>query len=316
MNKFLAILTAALLLGGSAFAQSSASGGKKSSAPSTYQLTIAVNPSYAEIFIDGSQIKGNVATVGAGNHTVMTRAKGYLDFSMTVSVSGSITLPVNMTASNFPLSVNANNVKGAQVLVNGKAMGNTPFSVQLSPGTYTVTVQAPGYLAYNESFTLNGPKSIGVMLQPATFPLSVSVSNVKGAQVMLNGAMAGTAPFNSQLSPGTYTVTIQAPGFVSYSESFTFTGPKSISLTLQPAMGTISIVLPAPNINTSLGGNHWNQIGIWIDGNQQKGQMIQLTPGRHLIKITSGGLQVEGYYDIEAGGLYTIEPYMGLNLKK
>lgn len=245
MNKFLAILTAALLLGGSAFAQSSASGGKKSSAPSTYQLTIAVNPSYAEIFIDGSQIKGNVATVGAGNHTVMTRAKGYLDFSMTVSVSGSITLPVNMTASNFPLSVNANNVKGAQVLVNGKAMGNTPFSVQLSPGTYTVTVQAPGYLAYNESFTLNGPKSIGVMLQPATFPLSVSVSNVKGAQVMLNGAMAGTAPFNSQLSPGTYTVTIQAPGFVSYSESFTFTGPKSISLTLQPAMGTISIVLPA-----------------------------------------------------------------------
>ncbi|GAB1455112.1 hypothetical protein MASR2M48_04190 [Spirochaetota bacterium] len=112
MKKFIAILIVALFMGGSVFAQSSASGGKKSSTPTAFQLTISVNPSNAAIYIDGGQIKGNVATVGAGNHTVMTRAKGYVDFSTTVSVSGTMYLPITMSPATFQLSVNANNVKG------------------------------------------------------------------------------------------------------------------------------------------------------------------------------------------------------------
>ncbi|MBN2875159.1 MAG: PEGA domain-containing protein, partial [Spirochaetales bacterium] len=247
---------------------------------------------------------------------VTVTAKGYLDFSTTVTVQGNMTLPVTMQAATFPLSVNAANVKGAQVLVNGSMVGASPYRGNLAPGSYTVTVQAPGFLAYNESFVLNGPKTITVTLQPATFQLSVNATNVKGAQVLLNGSMAGNAPFNTQLAPGTYTITVQAPGFVSYSESFTLTGPKSINVTLQTAMGTVSVVLPAASINTDLKGGHWSQIQMYVDGVPQKGQIVQLTPGRHLIKITSGGLQVEGFYDIQAGETYTFEPFMGLNLKK
>jgi hypothetical protein len=155
-----------------------------------------------------------------------------------------------------------------------------------------------------------------VTLQPATFQLSVNTTNVKGAQVLLNGSLAGNAPFASQLAPGTYTVTIQAPGFTSYTESFTMTGPKNISVALQPAMGAVSIVLPAAGINTDMKGGHWSQILVYVDGVPQKGQMLQLSPGRHLIKITSGGLQVEGFYDIQAGQSYTLEPFMGLNVKQ
>lgn len=316
MKKVLGILTMCLLFGGGAFAQSSASGGKKTAVPISFELTIAVNPSNAAIFVDGAQIKGNVATVSPGNHTIMAQAKGYLDFTTTVSVAGNMTLPITMQAATLQLSVNAANVKGAQVLINGGQAGATPFNTQLAPGSYTVTVQAPGFLAYNESFTLSGPRSIDVTLQPATFLLSANAINVKGAQVLLNGSMAGNAPFNSQLAPGTYTITLQAPGFVSYSESFTLTGPKSITVTLQPAMGSISIVLPASGINTDLKGGHWSQILIYIDGVQQKGQMVQVSPGKRLIKITSGGLQVEGFYDIQAGVSYTFEPFMGLNLKQ
>lgn len=307
------ILIAALMLPGTVFAQRTAT---QQAAPSTFQLTINVNPSFAEIYVDGGQIKGNVATLGAGTHTVMTRAKGYLDYTTSVNLTGPMTLPITMQPATFQLSVNAANVKGAQVLLNGGAAGSTPFNTQLVPGSYTVTVQAPGYLAYSESFTLSGPKSVNVTLQPATFQLSVNVANVKGAQVLLNGGMAGNTPFNSQLSPGSYTVTVQAPGFVSYTESFTLAGPKSINVNLQPAMGTISVVLPASGINTDLKGNHWNQINIWVDGVQQKGQTVQVSPGKRLIRITSGGLQVEGFYDIQAGVSYTFEPFMGLNLRQ
>ncbi len=305
MKKLLFVAMIALLaLPGAVFAQRTAT---QSVAPASYQLTIQVNVKGASIFVDGGQLKGNVATVTAGNHSVMVKAPGYLDFSTTVSVNGNMTLPVTMQA--------ASNVKGAQVLLNGKAAGNTPFNTQLPPGTYTVTVQAPGFLGYNESFTMSGAKSINVTLQPATFQLSVN-ANVKGAQVLLNGGMAGNAPFNTQLSPGTYTVTVQAPGFNSYSESFTLTGPKVISVTLQPAMGTVTIALPAASVNTDMKGGHWSQIQVYVDGAIQKGQIIQLPPGRHLIRVTSGGLQVEGFYDIQAGVSYTIEPFMGLNLRQ
>lgn len=216
-------------------------------APVNHQLTIAVNPAGAAIFVDGTQIKGNVATVTAGMHTVTTKAPGYIDFTTSVNVSAAMTLPITM--------------------------------------------------------------------QPLTYALSINVSNVKGAQVVLNGNVVGIAPFNTQLPGGGYTVTLQAPGFMPYSESFSMTGPKSINVALQPAMGMIQIKLPASAVNTDMKGSHWSQIQVFIDGVPQKGQTFQVPPGRRLIKITSGGLQVESFYDIVAGGSYTLEPFMGLNLR-
>jgi len=282
----------------------------------TFALTIAVTPADAAILVDGAQIKGNVATVTPGNHTVVTKAKGYVDFSTTVSVTAATTLPVTMEMAKVELSVTAANVKGAEVLINGAKSGASPFKTMIDPGNYTVTVQAPGFLAYNETFTLSAAKAINVTLQPATFELAANVSNVKGAEVLINSAVAGTTPFKSQLAPGTYTVTLQAPGFVPYNESFTLTAPKSITVALQPAMGTVAVVLPAANINTALNGDHWKQIQIFVDGALQKGQNVQVSPGKRLIKITSGGLQVEGFFEIQAGVTYTFEPFMGLNLKK
>ncbi len=309
MKKFMLILLMIALSVPALFAQ-------RTTAAATFALTIAVTPANAAIFIDGAQIKGNVANVASGNHTVVTKAPGYIDFTTTVSVTAATTLPVTMEMAKVELSVTASNVKGAEVLINGAKAGASPFKTQITPGNYTVTVQAPGFLAYNETFTLTAAKAINVALQPATFELAANVSNVKGAQVLINSAAAGTTPFKSQLAPGTYTITLQAPGFVPYSESFTFTAPKSINVALQPAMGTVMIVLPAANINTALNGDHWKQIQIIIDGVAQKGQTVQVSPGKRLIKIISGGLQAEGFYEIQAGVTYTFEPFMGLNLKK
>lgn len=245
MKKFLIVLLSLMVIAPiTVFAQRTA---VQPAAPVNHQLTVAVNPAGAAIFIDGAQIKGNVATVTAGMHTVMTRAAGYVDFSTSVNVSGPMTLPITM--------------------------------------------------------------------QPLTYALSVNASNVKGAQVVLNGSTVGIAPFATQLPGGGYTVTLQAPGFMPYTESFTMSGPKSINVALQPAMGMLQIQLPASAINTDMKGGHWSQIQVYIDGAPQKGQTFQVPPGRHLVKITSGGLQVETYVDIVAGGSYRLEPFMGLNLK-
>ena len=61
MKKLLFVAMIALLaLPGAVFAQRTAT---QSVAPASYQLTIQVNVKGASIFVDGGQLKGNVATV-------------------------------------------------------------------------------------------------------------------------------------------------------------------------------------------------------------------------------------------------------------
>jgi hypothetical protein len=211
----------------------------------TFQLTVAVNPGNAAIFIDGQQIKGNVASVTPGNHMVMTKAPGYLDFTTQVSVASQMVLPANMQLATAQLTL-AVNPGNAAIFVDGAQIKGNVATVAL--GNHTIMTKAPGYFDFTTTVSVNENMALPIMMQPA--------------------------------------------------------------------LGTLNVVLPAANINTDMNGGHWSQIIIWVDGVQQKGQSVQLQPGKRLIRITSGGLQASGFYDIQAGMTYTFEPFMGLNLKQ
>lgn len=280
--------------------------------PATAQVTFQLNVPGAQIYVNNQPIKGTVATLPLGTHAIRVSFAGFIDFTTTITVTGNMVVPVNMQPATAQVSFQVN-PPNAQVYVNNQAIkGNT---VTLNLGNYSVRVTAPGYLDFNTTIAVNGNMTLPVTLQAQTFKLSVNANNVKSAQVLLNGAQAGTTPFTTQLTAGTYTVTIQAPGFIAYTESFTVGPDKTIAVNLQQALATLTIQLPAANINTDMKGGHWSQIIVWVDGVQQKGNVIQLTPGKHLIKITSGGMQVEIMYEFEAGKSYVFEPFMGLNVK-
>ena len=280
--------------------------------PATAQVTFQLNIPGAQIYVNNQPIKGTVATLPFGTHTVRVSFAGYVEFTTTITVNGNMTVPITLQPATATVTFQLN-PGNAQVFVDNQTIkGNT---VTLTMGNHSVRVTAPGYIDFNTTVTVNGNMMLPVTLQPQTFKLSVNASNVKGAQVLLNGAQAGTTPFNTQLTAGTYTVTIQAPGFTAYTESFTVGPDKTINVTLQQALATLTVQLPAANINTDMKGGHWSQIIIWVDGVQQKGNVIQLTPGKHLIRITSGGMQVEVMYEFEAGKSYVFEPFMGVNIK-
>ncbi|HQK33820.1 MAG TPA: PEGA domain-containing protein [Spirochaetales bacterium] len=280
--------------------------------PATATVTFQLNVPGAQIYVNNQPIKGTVATLPFGTHTVRVSFAGFIDFTTTINVTGNMVVPVTMQQATAQVSFQVN-PPNAQVYVDNQAIkGNT---ATVTMGNHSIRVTAPGYLDYNTTVTVNGDMTLPVTLQAQTFKLSVNANNVKGAQVLLNGAQAGTTPFHTQLTAGTYTVTIQAPGYIAYTESFTVGPDKTIAVNLQQALATLTIQLPAANINTDMKGGHWSQIIIWVDGVQQKGNVIQLTPGKHLIKITSGGMQVEIMYEFEAGKSYVFEPFMGLNIK-
>lgn len=120
------------------------------------------------------------------------------------------------------LAVNSN-VSGAQVLVNGRAVGNTPINITLNAGTYTLEVRRAGYNPYRVSVNIQAGRTTQIYAQlvptpPPTGTLVVN-SNVAGAQVLVNGRQVGFTPVNVSLNAGNYTLEVRRAGYNPYRAS-------------------------------------------------------------------------------------------------
>lgn len=224
MKRYFALFLA-LIVGPALFAQRTATQdgdgnqGNRGKAP-LHTLTVQVNPDSADIYINGERLRGR-RSIGLreGTYQVTVRENGYQEFNTTVNLNDDMVLPVNLQRNNFRLQVNASNVGGAQVLINGVAMGQTPFSAELAPGAYSVVVRSPGYQDYSENFTLSGAKTINAALMPmfSTFQVMVSAANInpdeKGGrwsrvQVYIDGELQKDT--SGQIQPGRRLVRITA----------------------------------------------------------------------------------------------------------
>ncbi len=194
-----------------------------SMAPLSYRLTVTTNVSNASIYVDGTKILGNAATVNTGIHTIRVEANGYQSYSAQVEVNGNITVPVNLTALQHSLSVDVSNIRGAQVQIDGNLVGITPYVTSLSPGIYTITVTASGYETYSERVAVNGPTVLKIALQQERFA-TVSFILPKGivvgqgsstskdrVDIYVDGIQQSSSSF--QVRSGTHTIRILSGNF-------------------------------------------------------------------------------------------------------
>ncbi len=316
MKRTIAILLALFTLtGGLVFAQNKGA------------LTVQCNVTGAQVYING-KLAGYTTPnfsqlLAAGVYQIRVTKQGYPDFSTTVTMAGQPVI-INATLGapvvvpppqviQHALSVSAN-IQGADVYINGNPAGKTPFSSQIPAGSYTVLVRAPGYLDYSQSIVVNGPVQVTANLQPLSAPLSVS-ANVQGADVYVNGSLAGKVPYSAQLPYGSYTIVVRAPGYTDFSQSLALSGPAQVNASLQPLMASWQLSVPDAYVNKDLKGGHFSQIMIYVDGAQQRQSSGQILPGRHVIRVTAGGMAVEAVIEAQAGKTYLIEPFMGLGIK-
>lgn len=306
-NFKILVFTALLLLPGMASAQRAAT----QTAP-VFTLIIQVNVPDAIIFVDGNRMPTNRITLPRGDRVVRVTAPGYQDFTTTVNLMANMTLPVTLQPLTAVLTIQVN-VPNASIFVDGAMLKGNQASVNL--GNRTIRVTAPGYIDFNTTVSMTSNMTLPVTLQPLTFQVRINAANVQGAEVYINNRPAGRTPFVTQLPEGRYMLAIQAPGFISHSESFAVGPERTINVNLQPATATVNFQLPATTINSGLGGKHWDQITIHVDGVAQKGNVVIVQPGKRLIKVVAGGLQAEMVYDFLPGMTYTFEPFMGINIR-
>ncbi|QDG52590.1 PEGA domain-containing protein [Persicimonas caeni] len=112
--------------------------------------------------------------------------------------------------------------EGAQVEIDGEAVGTTPLNYRLPVGKHTYTMRLADHRVVEGSFELesSGAKDIHEKLDELPGVLLVRDAP-DGAKVFVDGEERGLASERLELEPGTYTVEIRAKGFDTHSEEVT-----------------------------------------------------------------------------------------------
>lgn len=97
---------------------------------------------------------------------------------------------------------------GALVLLNGTLLcRETPCSVNVPQGAYSLSIQNESYVTYEKELNLAEDRSLNITLTP-TFS-ELSIMGPKSLAVFLDGKKFGTIPlFGKKIEEGTHTVTI------------------------------------------------------------------------------------------------------------
>ncbi len=206
-----------------------------------YSVTVIVNAPNATIFLDNQPIKGNVANVRRGAHTVRVVAPGFTDFVQSLNVIAHVTVNAQLNPSGFPLTVNSN-VNDAVVFVDGRQIAGNVVTV--APGNHAVRVAAEGYRDFNTSVNVNGPAVINApLVQLPGFPLTVN-SNVNDAVVFVDGRqIAGNA---ANVRAGNHFIRVTAYGYQDFNAEVNVRGPTVINAPLISAGFPLTVTSSIP----------------------------------------------------------------------
>ncbi len=286
--------------------------------PKGFLLAVDANAQNAEVFVNNVD-KGPVPYADyfpAGRYVVKVTAPGYGDFSQTVDLRGDTSLPVTLRPILYPISFKVNPPR-ATIFLDGRDV--TGKATLISAGQHTLQVSAPGYQDFNTLLDIAGPPApVEITLQAAGVLLTVN-ANVPTATVIVNNAAKGDVPYSEYLPPGAYVVRVSADGYADYIASVTLDKPLTVSAKLKALAkpdttpGILTLVIPQTFIDPDVRANDpAGQVKIYVDNKLANANRalsgIVVSPGRHHIRVSSGGLSIDvGDITVQPGMSYVIE---------
>ena len=104
---------------------------------------------------------------------------------------------------------------GAEVYIDDKMIGKVPIEepIVLTPGSHSLKVQKRGFTPHIDTIKLSKgeQKELEVDLVPSGGVVKLS-SNVRRAQVLLDGKPIGRTPFDGDIAPGKHKLEVVSPG--------------------------------------------------------------------------------------------------------
>jgi PEGA domain len=221
------------------------------------QIQASVYPEDAGVTVNGQTTSGSGGTyvwgLAPGLYYVNATLLGYSPYSNLVTVTAGQTVVVSIVlepVTTFGFLVGAVTPADATVIANGVVVPveNGTFSVTLAPGTYFLSATAQGYVSFvtetNVSVGQTTHVSLSLTAAPTTVTFSGLVSPASGS-IMVNGFVAYvnvTGYFHISVVPGTYTVSVFAPGYFPYSEALTISSNIWVDFILTAEPGSTSSI--------------------------------------------------------------------------
>jgi hypothetical protein len=115
----------------------------------------------AEVFIDGAAV-GKVPQerrIAVGEHPVVVRLPGFKEFQQKVLIEAGKTITVSADLKAVGRLRILSTPVGAQVVINGIPVGQTPFDSEVEVGESVVRLEYPGFQALEQTVSVEGGKT-------------------------------------------------------------------------------------------------------------------------------------------------------------
>jgi hypothetical protein len=241
---------------------------------------------------------GNTQTISnlaSGTYTVTVTASNGCTGTASATVGASTPITVTTSVVNTTCGLNngsatANPSGGSGYTYAWSNGGNTQTISNLSPGTYTVTVTAAGNCTATATATIvaSTPITVTTSVVNTTCGLnngSATANPSGGSGYTYAWSNGGNTQTISNLSPGTYTVTVTATGNCTATASATIGASTPITVTTSMVNTTCGLNNGSATANPS-GGSGYTY--AWSNGGNTQ-TISNLSPGTYTVTVTATG---------------------------
>jgi len=252
----------------------------------------------AIVTIDGKPVGQTPATdvaVAPGRRSVTIRAEHYLASTQEVAVQGcGIRQEVALALVPDWAGITIESVPaGAQILANGKVVGDTPATFKLPSGEHQLTVTTDGFKPWQDTIVVeaNQHRTLDtIRLQPADSMLAVQ-TNPAAAQVMIGSRFAGRTPLKLKLAAGqTHSLLVSKPGYREASRQVTLARgeSKTVAIDLQPETGVIQFTVAPQDSELLVDGKSMGKVPGEVEllAVPQRIEIRNSGYASHLVRIT------------------------------
>lgn len=126
-------------------------------------LQITSTPKGAEVFVDS--VSQGVTPLYlnellAKKHQIIIKSPGYQDYVDTVAVKESERSTLDAVLSDVLTATFQSNPSGAALTINGTAVGNTPYTTEMSTGDYQIKLELQGYETIDKTMHVSVNKPV------------------------------------------------------------------------------------------------------------------------------------------------------------
>lgn len=207
------------------------------------------------VTVDG-QPKGTVPVtlkLPVGRHLIEIAKPGFETFQQWIDLLDGQTMVVlpelrAVVVATARLVIDAD-VKQAEVWIDGERKGTTPLAIDRLPlGSYTIVVKAAGAQDWTKRVTLAAGQTLLKAELAASLPKVPTeaeldiVADVPGAEIWIDGALAGKAPLLHRVPAGDHWIAVKQPGHVPWETKRAFDAGTTTKLRATlPAAGQLVV---------------------------------------------------------------------------